>query len=81
MPDRCIAGQPIDHVAAGERIADKSKPAFGVKPLAVEADNAGGLLAAVLQSMQAKRGNRRRVGMTEYAEYAAFFAKPICVGV
>src|SRR5215470_1328788 len=52
-----------------------------MEPFAVEGDNPSCLLAAVLQGMQPKRGNRRRVGMAEYAEYAAFLAKPIRVGI
>src|SRR5690349_24329252 len=81
MADRGIAGQPIDHVAPREGIPDQSKPAFRMEPLAVKADDPGRLLAAVLQSVQAERGNRPRVGMAEYAEYAAFLAKPIGIGV
>src|ERR1700720_3696330 len=81
MADRCIAGEPIDHLAPGEGIADQSKPAFRMEPFAVECDDPSCLLTAVLQSMEAERGNRGRVGMAEYAEYAAFLAKPICVEV
>src|SRR4029077_4090481 len=81
MADRRIAGEPIDHVTTGEGIADQSKPAFRMEPFAVECDNPSCLLTAVLQSMEAKRGNRGRVGMAEYAENAAFLAKPVCVEV
>src|SRR5262249_20172980 len=81
LADRIIAGKPIDDVASREGIAHQSQPAFGVKPLAVEADYAGGLLAAVLQGVQTKGRNRRRVEMSEYAEYAAFLAEPIRVEV
>ena len=52
-----------------------------MEALAVERDDAGGFLAAVLQRMQAERGDRRGVGMTEDAEYAAFFAEPVRVEI
>src|SRR5215470_3981682 len=81
MADRRIAGQPIDHVAPGEGIADQSKPAFRMKPFAVECDDPSRLLTTMLQGMEAERGNRRRVGVAEYAEYAALLAKPIGVGI
>src|SRR5215469_9766178 len=81
MADRRIAGQPIDHVAPREGVADQSKPALRMKPFAVECDDPSRLLTAMLQGMQAERGNRRRVGMPEYAEYAALLTKPICVGI
>src|SRR5215471_14660466 len=81
MANRGIAGKPIDDVAPREGIANQSQPAFGVKPFAVEADDASGLLAAVLQGVQTEGRNRRSVGMSEYAEYAAFLAEPIRVEV
>src|SRR6516162_1601049 len=52
-----------------------------MKPLAVECDDTGRLLPAMLQRMQAQSGNRRRVRMAEYAEYTALLAKPICVEI
>ena len=58
-------------------IADEAEPTFRVEALAVERDDAGGLLAPVLQRMQAKRGDRCRIGMAEDAEHAAFLAQAI----
>ena len=81
MTDRGVAGQAIDHFAPGKGVADQAEAALGVKTLAVERDNAGGFLAAVLERMQPKRRDGRRIGMTEYAEYAAFFAEPIRVKI
>ena len=52
-----------------------------MKTLAVERDDAGCFLAAVLERMQAERGNCRGVGMTEYAEYAALLAEPVRVEI
>ena len=48
---------------------------------AVEGDNARRFLAAMLQGVQAKGGDRRGVGMAEYAEHPAFFAQAVAVEV
>jgi hypothetical protein len=45
-----------------------------MKALAVEGDNPGSFLAAMLQSVQTERGDGGGIGMTENAEYPAFFA-------
>src|ERR1051325_10428576 len=76
-----VAGQTLDHLAPGEGVADQSEPALGVKSRAVESDDAGGFLAAVLQGMQAERGDGGGVGMAEYAEYTAFLAQRVAVQV
>src|SRR6185503_5322913 len=55
MPDRRISGQAVDHLTAGKGIADETKPAFGMKSLAIEGDDAGRLLAAMLKRVQAER--------------------------
>ena len=52
-----------------------------MKALAVERDDAGGFLAAMLERMQAERGNRRGIGMAEDSEYSAFFAEPVRVKI
>ena len=52
---------------------------MGVELLAVIGDDAGRLLAAMLQRMQAERGQRRRVGMAVDAEHAAFLVQMIGV--
>ena len=51
MADGHDAGQALDHLAAGEGIADEAEAAFGVKAAAVEGDDAGGLLAAMLKGV------------------------------
>ena len=75
------AGQAVDHLAAGKVVADQTHAALGVEALAVERDDAGGLLAAVLQGVEAERGDRGGVGMAEYAEHAALFAQPVGVRI
>jgi hypothetical protein len=81
MADCGIAGQAIDHLTARKGVADEPEAALGVKPLAVKADNPGGFLAAMLQRVEAERGNRRGVGVAEDTEYAALFTQPIAVKV
>ena len=44
---------------------------------AVVGDDAGGLLAAMLQGVQAERGQGRRVLVAEHAEDAAFLAERV----
>jgi hypothetical protein len=52
-----------------------------MEPNAVESDDAGGLLAAMLQRMQPERGNGGGVGVIENAEDATLFAQSVAVGV
>ena len=81
VADRGGAGQAVDHLAAGEVVADQAHAALGVEALAVEGDDAGGLLAAVLERVQAERGDGGGVRMAEDAEHAALFAQPVGVGI
>ena len=81
MADRGVARQAIDHFASGKGIADQPEPALGVEAGAVERDDAGCFLTAVLQGVQAQRRDRGSVGVTENTEYAAFFAQPVGVEV
>ena len=81
MADRGRAGQAVDHLAAGEGVADEAHAALGMEALAVEGDDAGGLLAAVLERVQAERGDGGGVGMAEDAEDAAFLAQPVAVEI
>ena len=62
-------------------IADQAQPSFGVEALAVEGDDARRFLAAMLERMQAKRGQRRRIRMSEYAEHAALLAQQIAIEI
>ena len=55
-------------------IADQPLAALGMEPRAVEGDDAGRFLAAVLERMQPERDNRRGVGVVENAEHAALLA-------
>ncbi len=51
-----------DHLLGAEILADMAEGAMGVELLAVIGDDAGRLLAAMLQRVQAKRHQRRRLG-------------------
>ena len=62
-------------------IADQPLSPFGVEPNAVEGDDAGRLLPAMLEGMQAERHNRRRIRMAEDAEDAALLAQPVLVQI
>ena len=58
-------------------VADQADTAFGVEMVAVEADDAGGFLAAMLEGVEAERGQRRGVGMVEDAEDAALLMQAV----
>jgi hypothetical protein len=76
-----FAWKTIDDGGAGEGVTDKTEPAFGVETVAVEGNDAGGFLSAVLKGMQPKSGDRRSFRMTIDAEYAAFFAERVAIKV
>src|SRR5262249_59175738 len=74
-------GRAPDPLGGGEVVADDPQPPLGMKSPAVERHDAGGLLAAVLERVQAEGGDRRRVRMSEYAKDAALFTQPVAVEV
>ena len=55
--------------------------ALGVVAFAVERDDAGRFLAAVLEGVQAERGDGGGVGVAEDAEHPAFLAEAVCIRV
>jgi hypothetical protein len=78
MADRGMARQRSIHGrSAGEMVADEAKAALGIEAPAVEGDDAGGFLSAVLQRVQAERGDCGGLGMAENAENAAFLAQTV----
>ena len=58
MADGAVALEPLHHRRLGEVVADQADMALAAELLAVEGDDAGRLLAAVLQRVQAERGQR-----------------------
>ena len=77
MADRRPPRQAVDGRAAREVIADQPLPALRVEPDAVESDDSGGFLAAMLQRVQPERNDRRGVGVIEDAKDAALLAQPV----
>ena len=60
-------------------IADEAEAAFGLEAFAVEGDDARRLLPAMLQRVQAERGQRGGVRVAIDAEHAALLAQPVGV--
>ena len=58
-------------------VADQADAALGMEVMAIEADDAGRFLAAMLERMQPKGGQCRRIGMVEDAENAALLVQPV----
>ena len=58
-------------------IANEAEPALGMEMMAVEADDARRLLAAMLEGVQPKGGECRGIGMVKDAENAAFLVQPV----
>ncbi len=63
----------------GEDVVDEPHPLLETKLLAVARDDPGGLLAPVLQSVEAEVGEVGRLGMAEDPEQAAFVVEAIVV--
>ena len=79
MADRGPPGQPRDHLFRAEIVADLAHAAMGAELLAVIGDDAGRLLSAMLQRVQAERRERRRLGVAIDPEHAAFLVQMIGV--
>src|SRR5262249_48367977 len=77
VPDRGITAQAPDHLLGAEIVADKSLTAMRVELLAIIGDDAGGLLAAMLQRVQAECSDSCRVRVTKDPEHTAFLVKGI----
>ena len=81
VADRLSARQSVDGRRIREVIANQPLSALRVEPHPVVSDDAGGLLAAMLQGMQPERGNGGGVRMVKDTEDAALLAQPVAVGV
>jgi hypothetical protein len=60
-------------------VANQAHALFGMELLAIESDDAGCFLAAMLQGMQPERRQCRAVGMPEDAEHTAFLVQRIAI--
>ncbi len=79
---RChFAGQFGQDCAVEKHLRDMAKAAAGEEFVPVEADDADGFLAAVLQGMKAERGHRCGFLRADDAKYAAFLAEFVAVSV
>jgi hypothetical protein len=58
-------------------VADQAYTPLGMEMVAVETDDAGRLLAAMLERMQTKRSQSRSVGMVVDTEDAALLVQPV----
>jgi hypothetical protein len=72
-----VALQAADHVDLVEVVADEAEAPLGMEVLAVVGDDAGRFLSAMLQGVEAERGQRRGVWMAENAEHAAFLMQAV----
>ena len=77
MTDRRRARQTRDHVLRAEIVADQTGTAMRTELVAVIGDDAGRLLAAMLQCVQPERGQCRRVLVPVDPENPAFLVEPI----
>ncbi|GAA3078070.1 hypothetical protein GCM10010520_26480 [Rhizobium viscosum] len=60
-------------------VADEAHMAFLMEALAVEGDDTGRFLPAMLQGVEAERRQRRSIVMSQNSENAAFFMQRISV--
>ena len=81
VADRGGARQALHEVASGEGVVDLAQVALGEEALAVGRGDAAGLLAAVLQGVQAERGDGAGFAHAQDAEHAALEARAVVVGV
>ncbi len=81
MADRDRARQFGQRCRVGIVIADEAHALFGVELLAVEGDDAGRFLSAMLQRVQAKGRQRRCIRVPENAEHAAFFVQRVAIHI
>ena len=79
MADGRIPRQRLDHLGLGEAVADEPAGLVAVEGAVGHRDDAGGLLAAVLERVQAERGEGGGVARAGDAEDAAFLAQAVVV--
>ncbi len=80
-PSPWTPGMRREGLRVGKVVADEAKLAFRVELPAIEADDACRFLTAMLQRMQAERGQRGGVGMPENAKHAALLVQRVAVQI
>jgi hypothetical protein len=81
VADRHVARQFGDRHRVGIMVADEAHMLFSMELLAVEGDDAGRLLAAMLEGVQPERRQGGCFRMAENAEDAALFVKRVAVEI
>jgi hypothetical protein len=77
MTDGDVALKPLDHAGAGEIVADEAYAPLRMELFAVVRNDAASLLAAVLQSVEAQRGDCSGIGMSENTEDPTFLTESV----
>ena len=77
VADGDVALQALDDAGAGEVVADEAHAALGVELPAVEGDDAAGFLAAMLEGVQAERGDGGGFGVPKNTKDPAFLAESV----
>ncbi len=80
MADRRVAEQGVDDLLVAERFAHQPEGTVGIEMVAVEGNDTGGFLAAMLQRVQAKGGERCGIVGPVDTEDAAFLAEFVVAG-
>ena len=75
VADRTGAGQRRDHSRVAKVVADQAETAMGMEMAAIEGDDAGQFLAAMLERVQAECGAGRGIGDVPDAENAALLVE------
>jgi hypothetical protein len=81
MADGRRAGEAVNDLASRKAFANKPLATFGMKSLAVEGNDAGRFLAAMLQGMQAQRRDGSCIRVSDDAKDPTFLAQPITIDV
>ena len=79
VADGDVALQALDDAGAAEVVADEAHAALGVELPAVVGDDAAGFLSAVLEGVQAERGDGGGVGVPKNTKDPAFLAESVVV--
>ena len=79
MADGPRAGQTGDHPRVGEILAHQAKPAMGMEARAVKRDDAGRLLAAMLQRVKPQGHQGCGIRRVPHTEHAAFLMQLVVV--
>jgi hypothetical protein len=80
VTDARAARKTVEERCFGEMLADETEAPFGMELLAIERDDAGSLLAAMLQGMQSENREGGGIRVIEDTEDAAFLPELVVDG-